>query len=263
MKVLKIIIVKAAILTILPAWTFGQYPIIHGTYLYSDNEYMQIDNDRFQIVKTKIGRCSIDFVDGDSIAAHGKIESVTNDFIKLTAHKDSDIYKSTMVLESYDGNIKDSVKIRFHFPFRGRFRISASLGISPETFTESNSITIPKKKYPFGKLYFRIYNLNLKNDGLNGEYLGRIYFSNSSGYEFKDKKANSLLINIPDLTNNYFAQYFINGEYAKIEKDKLLWRNRVYYKLSDELIFPQYDGGDGAIDETDGVDWIDELKIQK
>lgn len=32
-----------------------------------------------------------------------------------------------------------------------------------------------------------------------------------------------MLITIPNLTNSYYARYFIVGEYAQVEKDKIIW----------------------------------------
>jgi hypothetical protein len=65
------------------------------------------------------------------------------------------------------------------------------------------------------------------------------------------------LITIPLLTNSYFARYYIDGEYAKVEKDKIIWRNREYIKVSDALITPKIESGDRAIDDVNGVDWVD------
>ena len=264
MKVINIIIIVGVLLSILPKLTFAQGQNIQGTYLYStEEEYMQIDNDIFQIIRTAICRPCIDLNDGDSIAARGKIEYITNDFIKLKSDRDSVIYNSTNIVESLDKNLKDSVKIRFVFPFKGKFRIDASLGDLPFKSTENNSIIIPKKKNTLDNLDFDIYDLNLKYNGRNGECLGRIVFFDFPWYEFKNKRTNSVLITIPEFTNSYFARYVIDGEYAKTEKDKIIWRNRVYIKISDELIIPKIDIGDRAIDDPNGVDWVDELKNKK
>ncbi|UKI39491.1 MAG: hypothetical protein L6V35_00815 [Alistipes putredinis] len=49
-----------------------------------------------------------------------------------------------------------------------------------------------------------------------------------------DYNANCIEINIEGLEDGYFGNYWINGEYAKIEKDKIIWRGKVYDKQDDQ-----------------------------
>lgn len=252
------------VLSTLSLLTFAQTKKIRGTYLYStEEEYMQIDKDIFKIIRTHICRSCIDLDEDDSIAAYGNVEYVKGGFIKLTSRMDSCIYKNTTIEESHEENLKDCVKIRFVFPFKGKYRIDASLGDLPCKSTENNCITISRHKYTLDPLYFEIYNLSLKYNGRYGERFGRIAFLNFPWYEFKNKNTNTLLITIPNLTNSYYARYLIDREYIKIEKDKIIWRNRVYKKISDNLITPDIEYGDRAIDDPNGVDWVDELKNKK
>ncbi len=250
----------AFVISMLPTFVFPQAKKIRGTYLYSDNEeYIQIDEDIFKIIRTGVCIPCVDLDKGDSIASFGSVEYIKDGFVKFKSDIDSSIYKNTTIEESYDASIKDSVKIKFFFPFKGKYRIDATIGF-PYMYTENNCITIPKKEYTLGPLNFNIYNLNLKCSGHNGEYFGRIVFY-IPWYYFKDNKTNFLQITIPNLTNSYYARYFINGEYAKIEKDKIIWRNREYKKISNDLITPTIELGEKAIDD-EGIDYVDRVLLE-
>lgn len=230
-----------------------------GTYLLTNNkEYMQIDNNSFKIIRTHLCPWCFDLDVSDSLISFGTLENVKNGFLKLTSYSDNNVHKTVTIEESFNSQIMDSVKIKFFFPFKGNYRISASVGYTFKS-TETDTIIIPRNKYVLGDLTFEIFNVNLLYNSLNGEYLGRIAFS-FPGYPLKNESCNSLIISIPGLTNSYFARYFIDGEYVKIENNKIIWRNREYRKISNFLMVPDVEIGDRAIDVEQGIDWMDKLK---
>lgn len=260
MKKNKIIITFLVLNTLL---TLGcaQTKQIKGTYICSDDEeYMHINKNSFKIIRTRACISCMDLDKNDSIASYGSVEYIQDGFIRLRSDRDSCIYKNTTVEESYDASIKDSLKIKFIFPFKGKFRIDVALGF-PYMSTENDYIIIPFKKNNLDPLIFDIYNLNLKYNGHYGEYFGRIAFYNFPWYQLKNKNTNTLRINIPNLTNSYFARYFIDREYVKVEKNKIIWRNREYRKISDDLITPKIELGEQAIDDPNGIDIADKLFI--
>ncbi|MDP4278267.1 MAG: hypothetical protein Q8914_11650 [Bacteroidota bacterium] len=255
MEILKIITIIIILNVLLPL--YAQVKNVRGTYLLSNNEeeYIQIDKDKYKIIRTHVCPGCIDLDEGDSLASCGRVEYVQAGFVKLTSDPDSIVVKTVKVEESYNPQINDSVKIRFVFPFKGKYRIRASVGY-PSKSTKCDTIIIPREKYVLGNLFFEIYNLDLICNSFNGGYLGRIAFY-FSDYQLKHQNSNSLLITIPRLTNSYFACYYIDGEYAKIENDKIIWRNRAYIKVSDDLITPKIESGERSIDDINGVDWVD------
>ena len=38
---------------------------------------------------------------------------------------------------------------------------------------------------------------------------------------------------IQDLDDDYFGQYYVNGDYVRVEGDRLYWRGRVFEKSYD------------------------------
>lgn len=262
------------LMSMLPILAFAQTKEIRETYLCSDaQEYMQIDKSNYKIIRTQVCAQCMDLDKGDSIASYGSVEYVQDGFIKLQSDRDNRIIKNIIIEGSHDKSIKNSVKIRVNFPFKGKFRIEAALAGLPFKSTENHCITI-RKKAVLSPLILNIYNIGIKCNGQNGEYLGRIAFCDFPWREFKDENTNSLLITIPNLTNSYFARYFIDGEYVKVEKNKIIWRNRVYKKILEDLITPKVGLGDlpmynsnggeiydpnGIMDDPNGVDIADKL----
>lgn len=242
-------------LLFLPFLASSQTKKIVGTYTYSDEEYLQIDLNNFKIIRTENGLFSGDMDEGDSVIAFGRVENINNDFIKLISYKyDLDVYNSTIFTESHDKSLSDdSIKIRFNFPLKGEFKIYFSFS-NGYKFVSVNSkiITIPKGIY-LTPMHFDIYKTDILVYNFSSNYLGPIVFSYFPSYEFKNENLNLLNVTIPNLTNSYYARYYIDGEYAKIEGNKIIWRNREYEKISDSIIDPPYYYLPEAIDDTSRV----------
>ena len=219
-------------LLFLPFLASSQIKKIVGTYTYSNEEYLQIDVNNFKIIRTEEGIRG-DMDEGDSVIAFGRVEYINNDFIKLTSYKyDLDIYNSTIFTELHDKNLSDdSIQIRFNFPLKGEFKIYISFS-SGYNYVSVNSknITIPKSSYYLTPLHFDIYKTDILVYDFSSNYLGSIVFSYFPSYEFKNMNLNLLNVTIPNLTNSYYARYYIDDEYAKIEGNKIIWRNREYEK---------------------------------
>ena len=212
---------------------------ISGVYSYSGMEDLKIQKNNFEIViDERVINTIIDLSEDDSIASFGKIERIDVNFIKLT----SDIsyywspHNSMVFSELYDETLTDSLQIKFIFPFSGNFEIDAVLNNTPlPTIMNSKVLTVPLSSLNYApslrSFYFEIYNKNIRSNTFWGDSFNITYFSATPLYEFKNQDTNVLIVEIPDLTNSYFARYFINEEYAKVEKDKIIWRGRVYEKI--------------------------------
>jgi len=236
---------------------FCQSNKIRGTYNYSNAEYIQINADSFRIIRTVKCLTCVDLNKGDSIISTGSVKYINKDFIELKSDPDSSYYKNISIFESFDSKIGDSLKISFTFPFRGKFKLEARTLDFPSKSTEKNEITIPKiKSYNISQVMYEIYNLDLRYDGHDGEYLGRIVFTAPSLYRISNEKTNFLQINIPNLTNSYYAHYVIDHEYIKVDKNKITWRNKEYKKISNKLISPHFNTGDNASSDPNGIDII-------
>lgn len=227
---------------------------INGTYLFEDFEYMQIENDSFRII-------SYEGFNGDSIVAQGSIKKIReSNFIELTSKPFGNVYDNIKIEECFDSSLVDSVKIKFVFPCDGKLRIF----LYPESYTYSDSIMISKQQYKWKEISsFEIFNCNpsVESDGTN---LGRVSFECYLGYMVKNANTNVVIIKIPNLTNSYFKRYVISNEYAKVDSRKLLWRGRVYKKVSKKLISPVISVPiEKEMDETGGVDPADEYLEKK
>ena len=234
---------KKYILLLLLASTINGYCQrynISGVYSYLDLEYLKIDKNKFEIIFDSM------WYDNDSIASFGEIEYIDEKFIKLTSDRSFywSPYESLVIYESQGNSLTDSLRIEFIFPYSNEIEINIRLNISSfQTTTSSKILTVPLSSlfyFPneqIKKFSFLIYNKDIRKDGSWGDSFSVICFPafpafpNSISYELKNKNTNVLVVEIPDLTNSYFARYFINEEYAKVEKDKIIWRGRVYEKI--------------------------------
>jgi hypothetical protein len=229
---------------------------INGTYLFEDFEYMQIENDSFRII-------SYEGFNGDSIVAQGSIKKTReSNFIELTSKPFGNVYDNIKIEECYDSSLVDSVKIKFVFPYNGDHKIL----LFPALFcTYSDSIMISNRQYKLKVFpWFNIVNCDSPID-IEGTTLGRIHFIYRQDYEVKNENTNVVIIYIPNLTNSYFNRYVILNEFAKVDSRKLLWRGRVYKKVSDKLITPEVPSP--IVDYEDinliGVDPADEYLKKK
>jgi len=211
---------------------------INGTYLfYNGNEYMQINKDTFKIFRCEIYAGCFDLDKGDSLLSIGSITHLKNDLFQFQNSDLNQTNNDISVYEYYDPNTyKDSLKIKFVFPYNGRFRINANIRGYRENTSENDSIIIKRNIGTFEGLVFSIYNLDLVSNGDFGDYFGRIAYTCKPSFRSSNKKINSLVITIPDLTNSYFARYFINGEIVKINNKTLIWRYRRYEKWTCKLL---------------------------
>jgi len=234
------------ILVMLTINSFSQVTNISGVYLY-DWEYLKIDKDKFKIVFDRY------LPERDTIASFGDVEYIDDKFIKLTSDKSYYCSPSESIVfrELYDNTLMDSLRVEFVFPFNGDFDIKIHINNTPlQAITNSKILTIPlsSSSYvsslrPLRTFSFHIYNRSIIGDGFWGYYLGIVSFPacppfllsttdySVFSYKFKNKDTNVLVVEIPDLTDSYFARYFINEEYAKVEKDKIIWRGRKYERI--------------------------------
>lgn len=65
-------------------------------------------------------------------------------------------------------------------------------------------------------------------DKESGLYFSAIYYK-SSEIEIGEN-INDIYIDIPALDAGFWGRYYINGEYIKVEENKIVWRGRTFYK---------------------------------
>lgn len=190
---------------------FCQTDKVRGTYLYSDEEYIHINMDSFEIIRTLACSPYVDLDKGDSIISFGSVKLINNDFIELKSYVDSNFYKKISILETCDKINHDSLTIFFKFPFVGKCKIIVNIPGYKSFATEKKQITVPKNKlYRISELTYEIYNLDLKYNGYDGEYLGRIVFSSPCPYRLISEKTDYVQIEIPNLTNSYYARSLVS-----------------------------------------------------
>lgn len=71
----------------------------------------------------------------------------------------------------------------------------------------------------------------IQPDCLDGYYNG--YTGYMSRYIYIDANANNVEIISHNLDDGYFSRYYVNGDYVRVEGDRLYWRGRVFEKSYD------------------------------
>lgn len=238
----------------------AQSEVFDGTYLsLNPLEYIQISKGKFKIIIPPEARKALDLNNGDSVIASGTVKKDTSGFLILqTENENNFVNKSKLVVEKFNSDFsEDSLKIKFQFTLKGKYRIDVEDSNSSVFSTEKDIIVIPKERNINLSLHIKIYKTNLKGNAINNSYAGRIAFDCLKGYRLRNKSSNYLLIKIPDLTDSYFSHYLIEREYIKTNSKDLLWRDRSFYKVSNELITPgipknscvNYENPDNEIEE--------------
>lgn len=175
----------------------------------------------------KIDKCSENFYELNSIG--GSVLSVWKD-MSISADianpqqgrlKDMSVYfnlpnlKKEMLLKYYDEDnqeITDTIINGEVHVFLKDFHSK----LMPEYFT------------------FYIYPLKYDASSLWGQFYGVLYYEIVPFQTIDWRKASNVSIILTGITDNVIKQYFIQGEYIRIENDTLTWKNGTYKRQPDK-----------------------------
>jgi len=184
------------------------------------------------------------------IIAEASFTWVNDDFIELHAvSTKSKIDSALSIIKTYNPKQKNGIRVTFSIPelrhrklkvtiyrttkndlnnFRKirerRFSYQGGDGI--KTFRFSN-----KKNWLKFSIVPAYYRPNTIDEG-DGYY--NSYIEYSIPYEVLGDSINNVAITVTNFDDAYFGRNEINGEYVKIEDDKLIWRGRTYTKGYDK-----------------------------
>jgi len=217
---------------IIPLYCFSQNNSVNGVYIGSKYRAIIIEDDKFTILSSLyVGGLEM-FNNIDPVIAFGRVQYYDSNYIELnSADYNKIVSRSITYSESQKSTIKDSVLLRFFFPFSGQYKILISIGNRNKyELINQPEIKIPKSELKDNrKIGFEIYNLDfIRNIGIMNDYC-RITSFRSLSYTIKEYYTNCISIHIPELTNTFFRYYVIKGEYARIVDNDLEWRGEFYY----------------------------------
>ncbi len=208
---------------------FSQNSKNYGVYVGQEGETIIIENNSFKILSDRL---NIELGQDNSIVAFGDAKFLDNDFVELNSvNHHENVIQSTIISESENLTIKDSLFIKFSFPFSGEYKIEIYIGgyLIEYGMTNRSEIKVPMEKIRNQSIQFRIFNLDLSPQ-ISGYYYKALAFYYYPLYFMKNEHSNSLFISIPELTNKFFQYYFIKGEYARVKNGILWWRGNYYEK---------------------------------
>ncbi len=136
----------------------------------------------------------------------------------------------------------DSITFVFDLPcYNDNYAVSLHYGNSMiiKICDKKDNRIVVKKDIGFQGRYFMFYIYPIKYTAIlpNNTYAGinGCFFFNGDGAFSEEcyminSKTSSVISTILGITKDYFSQFYINGEYIKIESDSLIWRGMKFIK---------------------------------
>lgn len=179
-----------------------------------------------------------------------RLSEVSANIIQVsTLHPTDSIYNSFHIVKEIDSTLVDSVRIRINLPEQQKFQVT--LGV--EDWGIGSDLQLIKMKTSTVILsriaYHEWFNLLIKpNYPFGFHRLGEEFLLYPQDlHKFIEieigaglEDYNSYTINIPALTEDYFYQFQIQGEYMIVSSDTIKWRNMEFVRVKQPFRKPRY-----------------------
>ncbi len=223
---------------------------ISGVYFErQSNDRIELSHSQFKFIKYDMFNRYIDFV-----YANATYRWIDDEFVEFQSQCPKNVVDSTLkITQTYNGSIKNkkkrNVKLtlpNIHYASLYTVRLYYDMGKRYQTKWKMENMYLDSSPNENRREFILSLPWNAKKIFIivqpsdiyaNIRPFDRLYDSYVL-YEIPefwvDYNANCIEINIEGLEDGYFGNYWINGEYAKIEKDKIIWRGKVYDKQNDQ-----------------------------
>lgn len=209
--------------------SFGQKDI-SGVYKNNSGWEIIIDDSEFIYIAPYMG-ANVLFFYNDTLA-HCTYKRINKEFIEVNSINDNiGVSVATKVTQSKTLDPIDSIRIKFIIPY-DRDKLDIAVYGSPgrckfEYSQKSQELSISSNT---SKISFAIEPRKVSpHDDFDGRYYGRIYYYNWWEYEI-ESGVNNIEIEIPTMTNSFFEEYYLKGEYVRIVGNKIKWQGETYKK---------------------------------
>lgn len=187
----------------------------------TDGKYINNDirnQDDFIIIK----KDSLYYIENSDTTAKCRYSFIDNYFIEI--HQEC-IQRNFMVESKYDTTInQDSIRIIIDTPYSLDLIISFQVPIIyPNKFVltkDKRSIDISNMFFK-GYLRFKLYPTFYKKR-YDNKFYGNLFMT--INFHAEASNANSYVIHITALSDNYFKENLIDGEYMMIQDNTIIWR---------------------------------------
>lgn len=204
---------------------------LSGNYRYETGIMLKIEKDTFRLIMPNNAR------NGwyTEIMAEGEIKQINSSLIELNTGENViwDVMRSVVVTQQLVDSIDtDSIKVRFSIPnYSGKLKVSVYTDTSDifnlEYSDKNKELNIPKDTETF---FFYITPDYLHSHTPMNSFYGVIGFDPMEEYQV-DNSVNFIEIKIPNLTDIFFERYHIEGDYARVVNDSIIWKGKVYKKI--------------------------------
>ena len=237
-------------LVLLCTQSYAGHNII-GVYYNSNGIRLEVSEDKFLMLSTTEMTDSTPVIYADASYVW-----VNDNFIRLVQPSvKSQIDEGVRVAQSKDESVKDSILVTLSLPnirttgdittnvmaifikdlnsyWAGREPWWKTYELAWTEDKDYGSVMIPL--YPDLPVNFEIIISPFKKKSLPVDSESG-YYSSFTSYSYKLKwrnedEINRIDITIPYIDNYFFGRYYVNGDYVRIDGDKLYWRGRVFEK---------------------------------
>lgn len=201
---------------------------ITGIYYNKSGYCLQLRSDSIKLLVSQVSPLTR----SSDLWFEGKYERVNKNFIEINSINNpwQEVQKTIEVTQKKKSD-KNNIEVKFLIPYS-----RSDLNITIYTNNDFNSyefiysannhnIIIPKTK----KISFYIVPEYLIPHTPIGAFYGIIAFDSMVDYTIEDDM-DYVEISIPAMSNSFFETYYIEGDYARIVDDDIIWKGEVYKK---------------------------------
>lgn len=207
-----------------------------GEYVSTIGDKVIIDQDYFYYIypmsfaspyyTDTLAKCSINYINENLI----ELNSVGFPFF--------DVFKDCKITQAHDTTLRDERVFKFQLPHYKR-KLGLRIGVEQKEagiinfntphfiYSDTvNSIKLPEKGCSF--------DFTIAQEGgpsphtPEGTFYGLLYVC-SPDYTISPS-CNSITIELPSLTDYFFEQYYVKGEYARVKGKSIIWKGITYKK---------------------------------
>jgi len=225
---------------------------INGVYIEQQNKLNRIDlsNGQFKFIKQDAFHSYIELV-----VATANYKWIDEEFIEFYSENPKNMVDSTLKINKIDDKISGSnhnKKIKIVRPeiYTRTLKITLFYNVwnaryfwglrydKPNDNWKTKIELLSKRQVEFTvpartrRIYVRIEPVNVYDKSIAGD--NDMLYNSYLFYEtpiIKLSDVNYVEINIVSIDDDYFGRYDINGEYAKVDGDKIVWRGKIFEKI--------------------------------
>jgi hypothetical protein len=202
---------------------------ITGIYYNESGYCLQLRSDSIKLLIPQVSPVTR----SSDLWFEGKYQRINENFIEINSINNpwKEVQKTIEITQEKKSD-KNNIEIKFLIPY-GKSDLKITIYTNNDfnfyefIYSENNqNIILPKT----GKFSFYIVPEHLIPHTPIGTFYGIIAFDSMVDYAI-DNGMNYIEIRIPAMNDSFFETYYIEGDYARIVGDNIIWKGEIYRKI--------------------------------